>query len=84
MENSARVVNTSPQGLCVKSWDHRDRTLTVMIDCERGAQGQVWLALPDTPKSLRVQGHELEYKVVSPKIYSVYLEIDGSAVLEVE
>ena len=72
------------QGLCVKSWDHRDRTLTVMIDCERGTQGQVWLALPGPPKSLRIQGHELEYKAVSPKIYSVCLEIDGSAILEVE
>ena len=72
------------QGLCVKSWDHGDRTLTVMIDCERGAQGQVWLALPGPPKSLRIQGHELEYKVVSPKIYSVCLEIDRSAILEVE
>ncbi len=72
------------QGLCVKSWDQRDRTLTVMIDCERGAQGQVWLALPDPPKSLRVQGHELDYKAVSPNIYSVCLEIDGSAILEVE
>jgi alpha-galactosidase len=72
------------QGLCVKSWDHRDRTLTVMIDCERGTQGQVWLALPGPPKSLRIQGHELEYKAVSPKIYSVCLEIYGSAILEVE
>ena len=72
------------QGLCVKSWDYRSRTLTVMIDCGRGAEGQVWLALPSPPKSLRIQGRELEYEAVSAKVYSVSLEIDGFAILEVE
>ena len=71
------------QGLCVKSWDHRDRTLSVMIDCGRRAQGQVWLSLPGPPKSLRVQGCELEYKAVSAKVYSFYLEIDRSEILEI-
>jgi hypothetical protein len=72
------------QGLCVKSWDHRDQTLTVMIDCERRAQGQVWLALPAPPKSLRVKGRELEYEVVSAKVYSICLEVDGPTILEIE
>ena len=72
------------QGLCVKSWDHLGRTITMMIDCGRGVKGQVWLALPAPPKSVRVNGCELEYKAVSDKVYSVYLEIDGSAALEVE
>ena len=72
------------QGLCVKSWEHRDQTLTVMIDCERGAQGQVWLALPAPPKSLRVKGRELEYEVVSAKVYSIYLEVEGPAILEIQ
>lgn len=72
------------QGLCVKSWDHHNQTLTVMIDCERGAQGQVWLALPAPPKSLRVEGRELEYEAVSAKVYSICLEVDGPAILEIE
>jgi alpha-galactosidase len=72
------------QGLCVKSWDHRDQILTVMIDCEREAQGQVWLALPGPPKSLRVKGRELEYEVVSASVYSVCVDVDGSAIMEIE
>ncbi len=72
------------QGLCVKSWDHRDQILTVMIDCERGAQGQAWLALASPPKSLRVKGRELEYEVVSANVYSIFLEVDGSAIMEIE
>ncbi len=67
----------------MKSWDHRDRTLTVMIDCERRVQGQVWLSLPGPPISLSVQGCEFDYEAVSAKVYSFYLEIDGSATLEV-
>jgi hypothetical protein len=72
------------QGLCVKSWDHHDQTLTVMIDCERGAHGQVWLALPAPPKVLRAEGRELEYETVSAKVYSISLEVDGTAILEIE
>jgi len=71
------------QGLCVKSWDHRDQALTIMIDCGRRAQGQAWLALPEPPKSLRVQGRELDYEAVSAMVYSLSLEIDGLATLEV-
>ena len=72
------------QGLSVKSWDHHARTVATMIDCGRGAQGQIWLALPAPPKSLRVNGCELEYEVVSAKVYSVTVEISRSATLEVE
>jgi len=56
----------------------------VMIDCERGAQGQVWLALPAPLKSLRVKGRELEYEAVSAKVYSIYLEVEGPAILEIQ
>lgn len=72
------------QGLCVKTWDHQARMVASMIDCRRGGQGQIWLSLPAPPKSLRVNGCELEYEAVSAKVYSVSVEIDGSATLEVE
>lgn len=71
------------QGLCVKSWDHRDQALTIMIDCGRRAQGKAWLALSKPPKSLRVHGRELDYEAVSATVYSFNLEIYGLATLEV-
>ena len=72
------------QGMCVKSWDHDEQTISTMIDCGRRAQGKVWFALPAPPRSLRLDGVELDYERVSNKVYAANLEFEGSATLAIE
>jgi alpha-galactosidase len=71
------------QGLIVKDWQVKSDHLYAKLDLGRKASGKAWIALQNSPKSVRLENQDLAWEKIVADIYQVELNIDRNALLHI-
>ena len=69
------------QGLIVKEWQFESGHLYAQLVLGRESSGKAWIALPQSPKSIKIDEKEIAWNDVVPGICQVELGVDQNALL---
>jgi alpha-galactosidase len=70
------------QGGGVKHWKVDTHALTVRLDLGRKAKGTIWVALPSSPKMIKLDGESLDWREAHPGVYTIRVALEDAGELE--
>jgi len=72
------------QGMAIRRWRAGSKALEVDLDLGRRAEGRIWIALPDHPRKILLNGDSCNYREAGLGVFEFDVSFDGRAGLEID
>ncbi len=72
------------QGMEIVEWHADEKAITATVRLPRKTSGSIFLKLPRTPRTIRVNGEMVEGEELSDQTWQIPVKVDGFAHIEIE